>query len=61
MSGESSESAGNPTISGSTYTWNILYGAASNLLHAYLMVSMPDNLINTGPYSYQLRITITRL
>jgi hypothetical protein len=59
--GESPLSPGNPTISNTTYTWNILYGAASNILHAYLMVSMPDNLINTGPYSYQLKITITRV
>lgn len=58
--GESPQSAGNPTISGNSYTWNILYGGASTLLHSYLMVSMPDNLINTGPYNYQIKVTITR-
>ena len=60
MSGEGALSAGNPTISGNAYTWKILYGAASKLSDAYLTVSMPDNLINTGPYTYQLKITITR-
>jgi fibronectin type 3 domain-containing protein len=58
--GESPQSAGNPTISGNSYTWNILYGGASTLKHSYLMVSMPDNLINTGPFYYQIRVTITR-
>ncbi len=58
--GESVLGAGNPVISGSIFTWNISYSAAYNLKRAYLMVSMPDDLINTGPYNYQLRITITR-
>jgi hypothetical protein len=49
-----------PTVSGSTYKWTILYNANETLSDAYLMVSMPDNLINTGPYNYQLKVTITK-
>lgn len=53
-------SPGNPTIVGNTYTWNIFYSGFDKLSNAYLTVSMPDNLVNSGPYSYQLEITITR-
>jgi hypothetical protein len=57
--GETSSSPGNPSISGNTYTWTVL-GATTGLLHCYLQVSMPNDLVNTGAYTYQLRITITR-
>jgi len=49
-----------PTISGNTYKWTIFYNANEVISDAYLMVSMPDNLINTGPYSYQLKVTINK-
>jgi hypothetical protein len=46
---------GNPSISGNTFTWSSL----GSYDHYYLMVSMPDDLINYGSYSYKLKITIT--
>jgi fibronectin type 3 domain-containing protein len=57
--GETSSNPGNPSISGNTYTWTVL-GTTTSLLHCYLQVSMPNDLVNTGAYTYQLRITITR-
>jgi hypothetical protein len=49
-----------PTISGSTYKWTITYNANETISDAYLMVSMPDDLINSGPYNYQLKVTINK-
>ena len=49
-----------PTISGSTYKWAITYNANQNISDAYLMVSMPNDLINSGPYNYQLKVTINK-
>jgi hypothetical protein len=49
-----------PTITGNTYKWTIFYNANETISDAYLIVNMPDNLINTGPYSYQLKVTINK-
>jgi hypothetical protein len=49
-----------PTISGSTYKWTIICNANESVSDAYLMVSMPNDLINTGPYNYQLKVTINK-
>jgi len=57
---DGSDLGNKPTISGNTYTWNILYNANETVSYSYLTVSMPDNLINTGPYNYSLKVTINR-
>jgi fibronectin type 3 domain-containing protein len=46
------------SISGTTYIWDT--SPASNTLHMYLLVSMPDDLINYGPYNYSIRVTLTK-